>query len=478
MGRIDVERASEQQKADVVLTAAGLLAVAGLAGAALVAAGDGDTSARDRSNTGACDQSTSRKVTQPTPAQLAAAGLGRLPIAPRRDRVDLVAPPFSNPTHVTNPLFPIAALHSAVLNGQVDGKPFRTETTLLPQTRIMEWTDRQCVEVLVSQYVAYSDGRIEEVALDLYAQDDQGSVWYLGEDVFNYKDGVIADTGGTWFAGQDGPAALIMPAAPKTGDVYRPENIAGLVFEEVTVKAVGQTVDGPGGPVRDAIVVEELHDDGSRERKVFAPGYGEFFTGSGPDVEALALAVPTDARTGLEPAALTAFSAGATRAYELALAGSWKQAGATVTEMTDAWQSYRRSGTVPRRLDRPTTTALAGLARSVSRRNAVEAARAALQAAQAALDLQLQYRPVPEIDLGRFELWLRQVVVDARSGDTSAVAGDVATLEWIRDRIAPRLDNADRARVDTLLRELRSTSGEKDLEATSETAAALRRVIR
>ena len=146
--------------------------------------------------------------------------------------------------------------------------------------------------------------------------------------------------------------------------------------------------------------------------------------------------------------------------------------------MTDAWQSYRLSGTVPRRLDRPTTTALAGLARSVSRRNAVEAARAALQAAQAALDLQLQYRPVSEIDLGRFELWLRQVVVDARSGDTSAVAGDVATLEWIRDRIAPRLDNADRARVDTLLRELRSTSGEKDLEATSETAAALRRVIR
>ena len=260
------ERASSRKRTSV-LTAAGLLAVAGLAGAALVAAGDGDTSARDRSNTGACDQSTSRKVTQPTPAQLAAAGLGRLPIAPRRDRVDLVAPPFSNPTHVTNPLFPIAALHSAVLNGQVDGKPFRTETTLLPQTRIMEWTDRQCVEVLVSQYVAYSDGRIEEVALDLYAQDDQGSVWYLGEDVFNYKDGVIADTGGTWFAGQDGPAALIMPAAPKTGDVYRPENIAGLVFEEVTVKAVGQTVDGPGGPVSDAIVVEELHDDGSRERQ-------------------------------------------------------------------------------------------------------------------------------------------------------------------------------------------------------------------
>ena len=35
--------------------------------------------------------------------------------------------------------------------------------------------------------MAYIDGRIEEVALDLYAQADDGSVWYLGEDVFDYS---------------------------------------------------------------------------------------------------------------------------------------------------------------------------------------------------------------------------------------------------------------------------------------------------
>ena len=460
-----------------ILAAAGLVAVALLAGA-MIAAGEGDRSARERSSAVACDENASRKVAQPTAAELAAAGLDRLPIAARRERVDLVAPRFSHSTEVTNPLFPIARLHSAVLNGQVDGKPFRTETTLLPQTRIMAWTDRQCVEVLVSQYLAYSDGRIEEVALDLYAQDDRGSVWYLGEDVFNYKDGVIADTGGTWFAGQDGPAALIMPAAPKPGDVYRPENIAGLVFEEVTVKAVGQTVDGPRGRVGGAIVVQELHDDGSRERKVFAPGYGEFFTGSGHDVEALALAVPTDARTGQEPATLTTFSADADRIFALALAGNWTRARATLRTITEAWHAYRRTGSVPPRLDEPTSTALAGLARSVSARRAVDAARGALGAAQAALDLLLQYRPVAEIDLGRFDLWLRQVVADARDGDLSAVAGDVATLEWIRDRIALALGKVGVARVDTLLRELRSSSADEDLEAATETAVALRRAIR
>jgi hypothetical protein len=94
----------------------------------------------------------------------------------------LVAAPFSDPTNVTNPLFPIDKLSSVVLNGRVDGKAFRTETTLLPETRIIEWSPGQCVKTLVSQYVAYLDGRLQEVALDFYAQADDGSLWCFGED--------------------------------------------------------------------------------------------------------------------------------------------------------------------------------------------------------------------------------------------------------------------------------------------------------
>ena len=251
-----------------IFGAAALLAICLVAAVAIVALDDEDAS-------------STTTIPQATPEQLAAAGLDKLPLAPQSERVDLVAPPFSNPTEITNPLFPISNLHSAVLNGTVDDKAFRTETTLLPGTRIIEWPEGRPVETLVSQYVAYLDGRIEEVALDHYAQDDDGSVWYFGEDVFNYKDGVIADREGTWLAGRDGPAAMIMPANPQVGDVYFPENTPGFVFEQVRVKAVDQTVQGPRGPVEGAIVASELHQDGAREDKTFAPGYGEFFTGSG-----------------------------------------------------------------------------------------------------------------------------------------------------------------------------------------------------
>ena len=201
-------------------------------------------------------------VTEGAPCIQMGQGVGCLPVAPDGERVDLGTPSFTNPTHVTNSLHPTRDLHSALMLGKSDGMPFRVEVTLLPNAKTIVWSG-QAVETLESQYVAFLDGRILEVALDWYAQADDGSVWYLGEDVFNYEDGVEADTPGTWLAGRDGPAAMIMPANPQVGDVYRPENAPGIVFEEVTVTSVDVTVGGPRGPVQGAIVVSELHMDGS-----------------------------------------------------------------------------------------------------------------------------------------------------------------------------------------------------------------------
>src|SRR3954470_23010320 len=93
---------------------------AALAGVLVVAAGafagcgGGDSSS---------EASESAPVPQPSHAEFRAAGLAKLPVAPEGQRVDLTTPPFSDPTRVTNPLFPISDLHSAVLAGRIDGKP-------------------------------------------------------------------------------------------------------------------------------------------------------------------------------------------------------------------------------------------------------------------------------------------------------------------------------------------------------------------
>jgi hypothetical protein len=66
----------------------------------------------------------------------------------------------------------------------------------------VEWGGHR-VEALQSQFCAYLKGRITEVAVDLYAQAEDGSVWYFGEDVVDYEKGVAATTAGTWRVGLD-----------------------------------------------------------------------------------------------------------------------------------------------------------------------------------------------------------------------------------------------------------------------------------
>jgi hypothetical protein len=393
-------------------------------------------------------------------------------LAPERDRVDLLMPVFTNPTVITNPLFPVSSQASVLMLGHVDGKPFRTEVTLLPVTRVIDWQGLR-VETVVSQYNAYLDGRITELAYDFYAQADDGSVWYFGEDVFDFVDGAIVTTEGTWLAGRDAPAAMIMPGRPEVGDVYRPENAPGFVFEEVTVREVGITLDGPLGPIAGGLLAHELHADGSTEDKLFAPGYGEFQTGGDGDLEALAIAVPTDASTGPVPADLTAMGGGALRVFDLAGARSWSRAADEVTGIRTAWATVR-AGPLPKPVTPLLARAIERLDRAVAARNPAGARNAAIQVARLAYDLQLRHRPQPDVDLARFDLWAAQVLVDVAARDVAGVRADVFALDYSRDRFVHVLDASLARRLNTWLGDLQAAVASDDLAAAAAAATALR----
>ena len=340
-------------------------------------------------------QATSTRATGATgPCVRNEQGSACLPVAPEGDRVDRARPGFTDPTRITNPRFPVADLTQVLQLGHEGGKPLRVEVTRLPRPRTIEWDGRR-VGTVASQFVAYLDGRIQEVAVDYFAQADDGSVWYFGEDVANYRDGTVADHDGSWLAGRDGPPGMIMPADPREGDVYRSENIPGLVFEQDTVRSTTGAVDGPRGPVQGATLVEELLMDGTVEHKAFAPGYGEFRAQAKDELVTVALALPLDA-----------------------------------------------AGGGPELLAGQMTGTLAKLATAAAAHDPARTGQAALGAEQAALDLRLRHRPPAEVDLTRLDLWARRLLADAAAKDRGAVAGDVATLQVLWNRAGHAADPA------------------------------------
>ncbi|MCC7380936.1 MAG: hypothetical protein IT384_03855 [Deltaproteobacteria bacterium] len=392
--------------------------------------------------------------------------------APLSDRVDLYQPTFSNPTRVTNRLYPVSDLRSVVFTGHVDGAPFRTETTLLPETKTIAWNGQQ-IETVVQQYMAFSDGRIQEIAIDWFAQDDSGAVWYFGEDVSDFDEtGTIYTHEGTWLVDVDGALAMNMPRTPEVGKAWLAENAAPAAWEQIIVKSVGEVRDGPAGKVSGVVVTEELKLDGGTEEKVFAPGYGEFSTGNAAkgSLEALALAVPTDALSRATPEELPAMAANLLAVFNAAETGDWSAVATALSTVGSKWTAFRAS-TPPPRLEEEMIRLLGQLEAAVGARDADETRQQAIAAARVASDFRLRYEPVPAIDTVRLDLWFAQILADADAPD---IKGDAATAALVWDRIAKTFDPALRATVEGHLESLRSASEAADVARAKMIARQLR----
>jgi hypothetical protein len=216
--------------------------------------------------------------------------------------------------------------------------------------------------------------------------------------------------------------------------------------------------------------------DGTSEEKLFAPGYGEFYTSDASDVEALALAVPTDALPGSIPPELDALYSGALDIFAATGSEEWNAASATVGKMNNAWNAYR-TGEVPRKIEPRMSDSLMTLGAAVDDRDTERARQATLDVAGWSLDLRLQYRPQTEVDLARMDLWAARVIIDAAAGDDGAVGGDVFTLGYIRDRILNALDDADTTRVNTAYLKLQVAAADGDLAKASDAAVRLREIL-
>ena len=129
----------------------------------------------------------------------------------------------------------------------------RVEVTVTERTRTVMGVETRVVHDLVTE-----DGVPVEDTYDWYAQDDDGNLWYFGEDTTEFEDGKPVGHAGAWEAGVDGALpGILLPADPEVGMTYRQEYDRGEAEDRARVLDLDATVSVPLGDFTGALRTED-----------------------------------------------------------------------------------------------------------------------------------------------------------------------------------------------------------------------------
>jgi hypothetical protein len=176
-----------------------------------------------------------------------------------------------------NPFFPLTP--GTVWTYEGNGQ--REVVTVTRQRTTIQRVSAQAVSDIVDDVAT---GARIETTTDYFAADDQGMVWYLGEDTLENQTGSAA---GTWRAGVDGSrAGIIMEANPRPGDSYRqefaPTAKLGPAEDIATVDSKSATVVVRAGTFNNTLKTRDGSCiEGGFENKFYAPGVGLVLTTKG-----------------------------------------------------------------------------------------------------------------------------------------------------------------------------------------------------
>jgi hypothetical protein len=130
----------------------------------------------------------------------------------------------------------------------------------------------------------YSAGELVEAELALFAQDNAGNVWHLGQYPEEYEEGKIAATP-AWFHGIKGArAGITMKANPRLGTPSYAQGFAPAPINWVDrgqPYKLGERTCVPAGCFEGSLVIREFEPDKpqSSQLKYYAPGVGNVRVG-------------------------------------------------------------------------------------------------------------------------------------------------------------------------------------------------------
>ncbi len=198
------------------------------------------------------------------------------------------APVFTRPLDVTNRLLPFVPGAVKVYSGREEGAVVTVVETHLRTTREFLWNET-LVPCRVIESLTFKAGAPAGREQVFVAQSDDGAVWTFGEvedDDPDDDDGDDANEPDGWIVGRASatdPAdlvtgaapAVMMPADPRPGDVWRPEDAPPSYSKTSRAESARAAVTTGAGRHADCLRVREVDEgDGTVELRWFAPELG------------------------------------------------------------------------------------------------------------------------------------------------------------------------------------------------------------
>lgn len=144
--------------------------------------------------------------------------------------------------------------------------------TVLNETKIIGNVETRIVEENESV-----NGKTIEISRNYFALCKQtGSIFYFGEEVDIYKDGVVASHEGAWVAEGKNKAGIQMPGIILLGSRYYQEIAPGVALDRAEIIDNNETLKTPAGNFTGCLKTEESNalKPNEKEYKLYAPGIG------------------------------------------------------------------------------------------------------------------------------------------------------------------------------------------------------------
>lgn len=172
-----------------------------------------------------------------------------------------------------NPFFILEPNYQLVLSGGEAGEMAQVIVTVLNETRDVNGTETRVVEERET-----FGGELAEISRNFFAIcEETNSVFYFGEEVDDYENGILVAHEGAWLAGEGAnKAGVIMPGTILLGARYYQEIAPDVALDRAEIIDMGQVIQTPSGEFTDTLITQEssaLEPDAT-ELKYYAAGIG------------------------------------------------------------------------------------------------------------------------------------------------------------------------------------------------------------